>query len=98
MKVRMMRQNPQVCFEVDQMDNLANWRSVILWGRFEELHGADGVAAMKLLVDRVMPLLVSATVHSEGQPLRPGAEHQTGHTAIVFCIHIDEKSGRYEKR
>ena len=35
LKTHMMRQNPSVCFEVDQMDNLANWRSVILWGTYE---------------------------------------------------------------
>ena len=35
----MMRENPWVCVEVDHMDNLANWRSVIAWGRFEELGG-----------------------------------------------------------
>ena len=28
LKVRMMRQNPLVCVEVDHVDNLANWRSV----------------------------------------------------------------------
>ena len=28
-KVTMMRQNGQVCLQVDQIDNLANWRSVM---------------------------------------------------------------------
>lgn len=31
LKVRMMRANPNVCFEVDAMESLANWRSVIAW-------------------------------------------------------------------
>jgi uncharacterized protein len=31
MKVRMMRANPNVCFEVDEMESMANWRSVIAW-------------------------------------------------------------------
>jgi nitroimidazol reductase NimA-like FMN-containing flavoprotein (pyridoxamine 5'-phosphate oxidase superfamily) len=39
LKIRMMRANPHVCFEVDQRENLANWRSVIAWGVYEELHG-----------------------------------------------------------
>ena len=37
LKIRMMRTNPNVCFQVDQRENLANWRSVIAWGVFEEL-------------------------------------------------------------
>ena len=28
-KVQMMRQNPKVCFQVDAMENMTNWRSVI---------------------------------------------------------------------
>lgn len=98
LKVRLMRKNPQVCFEIDQVDNLANWRSVIVWGSFKELHGAEAATAMSLLIDRVMPLLASATVHPQGQPLRPGAEHATGHPTVVFCIQIKEKTGRFEKR
>ncbi|MDX1762330.1 MAG: pyridoxamine 5'-phosphate oxidase family protein, partial [Christiangramia sp.] len=36
-KIDMMRKNPNVCFEVDVVDNMSNWRSVISWGKFEEL-------------------------------------------------------------
>lgn len=35
LKLRMMRRNPVVCVEIDHMDDLANWRSVIAQGRFE---------------------------------------------------------------
>ncbi len=37
MKIKMMRKNPQICFEVDVMQNMSNWQSVISWGEFEEL-------------------------------------------------------------
>ncbi len=40
-KVRMMRENAEVCFEVDHLDNLSTWQSVIGWGTYEELHGED---------------------------------------------------------
>src|SRR6476661_1514067 len=32
-KVNIMRKNPQVCFEVDDITDMANWKSVIAWGR-----------------------------------------------------------------
>jgi hypothetical protein len=37
MKVEMMRKNPAVCFQVDNMRDMANWQSVIAWGTYEEL-------------------------------------------------------------
>jgi len=37
MKIDMMRKNPKVCFEVDTMENMSNWRSVVAWGTYEEL-------------------------------------------------------------
>jgi nitroimidazol reductase NimA-like FMN-containing flavoprotein (pyridoxamine 5'-phosphate oxidase superfamily) len=37
MKISIMRKNPEVCFQADNMQNMANWQSVIAWGTFEEL-------------------------------------------------------------
>lgn len=50
-KVEMMRANPQVCLEVDEYER-GSWRSVILWGRYEELSGVDHAKAIALLVAR----------------------------------------------
>ncbi|MDC1504172.1 pyridoxamine 5'-phosphate oxidase family protein [Winogradskyella sp.] len=35
LKIEMMRKNPSVCFEVDVMENMSNWRSVIAWGNLK---------------------------------------------------------------
>jgi nitroimidazol reductase NimA-like FMN-containing flavoprotein (pyridoxamine 5'-phosphate oxidase superfamily) len=35
MKLNMMRENPKVCFQVDNMHNMANWQSVVAWGEFD---------------------------------------------------------------
>jgi len=53
-KIRMMRENQAVCFEVDHLDDMRNWRGVIGQGTYEELHGAAAGRAMHLLIDRVM--------------------------------------------
>ena len=37
-KVAMMRNNPEVCFQVEEMRDMANWNSVITWGNFEEIN------------------------------------------------------------
>jgi nitroimidazol reductase NimA-like FMN-containing flavoprotein (pyridoxamine 5'-phosphate oxidase superfamily) len=100
MKVRMMRENPNVCFEVDHMENMTNWRSAIVWGRFEELRGTAAARAMGLLMDRLLPLTPSET---SGAPhgSDPSAVHRaevTGLTPVVYKIVIREKTGRFEKR
>jgi uncharacterized protein len=63
LKLEMMRKNPEVCFETDTIDNMANWRSVIVWGTFKELTGKEAKLAMEKLIDRVKPMLTSETAH-----------------------------------
>ena len=99
LKVRMMLQNPLVCVEIDHIDDLANWRSVIAWGRFEELFGTEAVEAFARLRTRLQPLIVSETTPvadtlAEGETrLRSGNGH-----ASIYRIHLYEKTGRFERR
>jgi hypothetical protein len=96
MKIDMMRKNPFVCVEVDHVDNLANWRSVIAWGHYEELSGAAVVAAIEKLAKRLEPLTVSETsVPARG---RHGRSGPTAHGVVVYRIRLTEKTGRYETR
>jgi nitroimidazol reductase NimA-like FMN-containing flavoprotein (pyridoxamine 5'-phosphate oxidase superfamily) len=100
MKVRMMRANPSVCFEVDHVENMANWQSVISWGTFEELTGEAAGRAMRLLVDRLRPLITSATsqpTHGRNESLERQAG-TAGQHAIVYRIELMERTGRFEKR
>jgi hypothetical protein len=100
MKVRMMRQNPDVCFEVDHMENMANWQSVIAWGRFEELRGTAAAHAMGLLMDRLLPLVSSETA-APTHGMESSEVHRAdvaGRHAVVYRIVIREKTGRFERR
>jgi len=51
-KIEMMRENPEVCFEVDEYRPGGAWRSVILDGVYEELEGSAADDALALLVRR----------------------------------------------
>ncbi len=99
-KLHMMRANPFVCFEVEEIDDLANWRSVIAWGVFEELAGEDEARALQLLVDRLMPLMPGATAHpGAGETDGEGHAHDTaGRTPVLYRIVLSEKTGRFETR
>jgi nitroimidazol reductase NimA-like FMN-containing flavoprotein (pyridoxamine 5'-phosphate oxidase superfamily) len=99
LKVRMMRQNPSICVEIDHLDNLANWRRVIAWGRFEEPFGTGAAEAFVWLHVRLQPLIVSDTTPvaetlAEGET-RVGSGN--GH-ASIYRIHLFEKTGRFERR
>lgn len=97
LKVEMMRKNPKVCFEVDIIENMANWRSVILRGEFQELNDErERKKALKVLSEKVMPLITSETVKPLRQTMSPEMVVKE-RKPIVYRILITEKTGRFEK-
>jgi uncharacterized protein len=96
MKVSIMRDNPQVCFEVESMANMANWKSVICWGGFEELtNETDRHNALEKLEDRILPNFPSAT--TKLSPVWPFHSHNTDLIkGLVFRIRLTRKTGRFE--
>ncbi|MBX3258282.1 MAG: pyridoxamine 5'-phosphate oxidase family protein [Labilithrix sp.] len=99
LKVRTMRFNPAVCFEVEQIDDLANWRTVLAWGRYEELSGAEEDRAMRILRERFAPYVTSETAEpSRGPRTADDAFDEESRRAIYYRIRLDEKTGRFERR
>jgi len=97
MKIDMMRKNPMVCFEVDDLENMSNWRSVIAWGKFEELKTPEQrIEGMGILMDTVMPFMTGETTisHSLRDSPQKSIEAMQG---VVYRIELTEKTGRYEK-
>jgi nitroimidazol reductase NimA-like FMN-containing flavoprotein (pyridoxamine 5'-phosphate oxidase superfamily) len=97
MKIDMMRKNPNVCFEVDVIDNMSNWRSVIAWGTYEELKTPESRKhAMRILVDKVLPYMTGQTTMSNSM----SDSHQKTIEAmkgVVYRIELTKKTGRFEK-
>ncbi len=101
-KIQMMRQNPEVCFEVEHVENMSTWQSVIIHGTFEELIGEEASRAMELLMERFLPYLGSTsetmpTPHPD-RPAPGSVGHAGNHQAVVYRICVRERSGRYEMR
>jgi len=99
-KLGMMRANPAVCFEVDHIESVTSWRSVIAWGRFEELHGDAAERATRLLLDRITPLMATTASQRPGRPADAAnaASAAVGkQRPVVYRIVLGEKSGRYEQ-
>jgi nitroimidazol reductase NimA-like FMN-containing flavoprotein (pyridoxamine 5'-phosphate oxidase superfamily) len=96
MKVNMMRKNPKVCFQVDTMRNMANWKSVISWGEYEELkEKEERNHALQQLIDRTLPVITSKTVQLTPQWPFPSKDTESI-KGIVYRIRLREKTGRFE--
>jgi uncharacterized protein len=91
MKLHMMRQNPHVCFEVDAIDGMANWESVIASGVFQELQGDDARERFTWLVGELSERL-------EGPPGETAHPSPGSDTGVVYRIVLEEKVGRFERR
>jgi len=97
MKIQMMRLNPMVCFEIDKMDDLENWQSVIAWGRYEELKGNDQKMGLQKIING-LPLASSSETSLPSRNLEDAHQNSAGpYKAIIYRVKLLEKTGRYEK-
>ena len=92
-----MRQNRQVCFEVEDIPDLGNWKSVICWGEYEELPNRT---------ERHPALDFSTTGNCRRLPVQQRNFHQPGPSdpTISTCKRGGipdsdrKKTGKFEKQ
>jgi nitroimidazol reductase NimA-like FMN-containing flavoprotein (pyridoxamine 5'-phosphate oxidase superfamily) len=98
LKINIMRQNRHVCFEVEDIPDLGNWKTVICWGEYEELpNKAERRPALELLHNRHLPMITSSTTKlSPSWPFRPNEIDNI--KGVVFRIRLGKKTGKYEKQ
>lgn len=97
-KLEIMRQNPRVCFEVDMMVSMTNWKSVVVNGHFEELSEVEAARAREILFEKVFPLQTSSTVHPHQHEVSSQVDDSNRIKYIMYRIRIDSVSGRFEKQ
>lgn len=86
-KVRMMRENPSVCFEVDEYAEPGRWRSAIAQGVFEEAGEAEKAESLALLAERFGG-------EDSGARKPETRDRQT----VCFRIRVREATGRAVRR
>lgn len=91
LKNQVMRANPEVCFEVELIEDLSNWRTVIAQGTYRELTGEQAAMGMLGLMTRLVPFVVSSTTQAQtvdydGLVKKP----------VLFEIILREKTGWFE--
>jgi nitroimidazol reductase NimA-like FMN-containing flavoprotein (pyridoxamine 5'-phosphate oxidase superfamily) len=89
-KTRLLRQNPAVCFEVDEVCNPHCWRSVVVQGLYEELEGDERCYAEQ----RLGPGRTAPVTQTAGLTLTTSTPEAT----ITYRIQILSKTGRSETK
>ncbi len=96
-KIEMMRKNPKICFEVDSMEDMANWQSVIVQGVYQELMGSAGEEALKLFMEKLESNTADDRNISSHGMVQFHHDEQSVIKTVVYRIMVLEKTGRYEK-
>jgi nitroimidazol reductase NimA-like FMN-containing flavoprotein (pyridoxamine 5'-phosphate oxidase superfamily) len=99
LKIEMMRKNPNVCFEVDEIKDYTHWKSVIGWGIYEEITDDTQIAEARSHFSEVMLNLKASqtSLPPESMPQRPRNELPASTESIFYRIRITEVYGRFEK-
>lgn len=86
-KVRLMRRWPHVTLQVDEIRNLATWRSVLIRGTWEELADEEDKRRARMLLLKAFGGELFAVTAGHGH-------RTTLADAILFRIRIDEVTGK----
>ncbi len=98
-KIQYMRDNPNICFQIDFTNNISNWQSIIVYGKFEELSESEIKIAREFRLNKIMPLMTNSKIHphehweareqvlDDSQRVKP----------IIFKLKIEEISGKYHQ-
>jgi nitroimidazol reductase NimA-like FMN-containing flavoprotein (pyridoxamine 5'-phosphate oxidase superfamily) len=99
MKIEMMRAQPAVCLEVDEIKSYDNWRCVIVWGEYEELTEAKDInEARGYFSEEMLDMKVSETaLPPESTPERWHNTSPGQKVSIYYRIRFTEASGRFER-
>ncbi len=95
-KLEIMRKNPNVCFEADILSDMANWESVIAYGKFEELVGAEADKAREILFNHVFSLMTSSTIHPHEHAVTGTTDDDNRIKYSMYRVKIEKLTGRFE--
>ncbi|MBI2214655.1 MAG: pyridoxamine 5'-phosphate oxidase family protein [Acidobacteria bacterium] len=91
LKLEMLRANPELCVEIDRVEHLGSWRSVIAQGRAAVLDGIAALKAAGLLATRLTTLIDDPRSRGRLEEALGGDRE-----LHVVSIALHDKTGRVE--
>jgi nitroimidazol reductase NimA-like FMN-containing flavoprotein (pyridoxamine 5'-phosphate oxidase superfamily) len=91
-RIEWMRANPLVCVEVEDIVTRREWRTVVIFGKYQELPDTPEFGEARVLAHNLLSTTASWWEPSFAKILHKGAAHAS--EPIYFRISIHEMSGR----
>ena len=92
-KVQWMRDNPKVCLEVEEIDDRHSWTTVVVFGRYEEIHQSSEESEARGRAEQLF-----AARQRWWLPAAAKVEGREHHDVVVCRIQIDRLTGRRTSR
>ena len=93
-KIEAMRKNHFVSLQVDEVQSVHNWESVLVHGIFEELNGDDAKKKLHLFADGVKSIIHSKERKEVEFINEFSSKRYSGEHSIVYRINILEITGK----
>jgi nitroimidazol reductase NimA-like FMN-containing flavoprotein (pyridoxamine 5'-phosphate oxidase superfamily) len=96
-KIESMRKNPKVCMQIDLINGMDNYQSVVVYGEYEELKNWKAEKARKDMFEKIFSLLTRSRTHPFEHDNPQLLDDSNRQKKMMFRIRILQKTGRFEK-
>lgn len=93
-KIDAMRKFPSVSFQVDEINTIQNWKSVLIHGKFEELQGSTAKKYLRKFSQGVQETIAKKIGESPKFISDFSSRLSERKLPIVYRIHINDISGK----
>ena len=93
-KIESMRKNGAVSFQVDEIKSLINWKSILLFGEYEELSGIDAKHLLHSFSEGVKKIILKKEKASPKFISEFSSKIKSDGTPIIYRINISKIQGK----
>ena len=93
LKILAMRENPDVCFQLDEIQDLSNWKSISAKGTYIELTGADAKFALHTFTEGLNKLIAKGNQSVSDF----SSAFSEKNDFVIFQLQLRDKTGRIEQ-
>ncbi|MFH4965205.1 pyridoxamine 5'-phosphate oxidase family protein [Gaetbulibacter sp. M235] len=95
-KISAMRLNPFVAFQLEEINSINNWKSVLIVGEFEELKGSEAKMQLHKFAQNVKSLIAKKETKNPESINFFSSKLNTGNIPIVYRIKVNEILGKQQ--
>lgn len=96
-KIEIVRRNPKVCVQIENVKNENEWESVICWGMFEEITDPNTIRKAKLLLAEERGKFVLSGKEVPVSPLIADTRASHEESTVVYRIKPTRMTGKAER-